>query len=152
MSPVPGYGKVIHTAGWASFLSCFNRVSEMHEYTVAQSPGKLSKKMVRPPGNNSPPFSKEARIANWLSAPLFSFDSFLQRPLSKDGRCWGKLSEVIRVFFDSLHKRIKNRRVNKKFTFPDGFVSCYHRQASSTLHCRSPPLLKSGFFNFRNGG
>lgn len=132
----------------------------MSEYTIRRPPGRLLIKAVKPPGN-IPSLLKEARIANWLSAPLFSFDGFPQHLLSKSRGCWGKLPMIISNYYDFLQGKIKKSHFNDEVTFPDEIVPCNLRlhhypncsiQASGIPHCRSPPLLKSVFLNFRNGG
>lgn len=104
----------------------------MGEYTIERLSGRLPAKLVRPPGNNSPQLSKEVRIANWLSAPLFSFDNFPQYLLSKDRGCWGKLSRVTGVFFNFLQERLKKSHINKKFTFPDKIITLHRKLTFKT--------------------
>ena len=100
----------------------------MIEYTAEKPPGRLPVMAVKPPGN-SPPLLKEAQIAKWLSAPLISFDGFLQYPLSKDSECWRKLPRETNGFSIFLQGKLEKTQFNEKFIFPDEINLCYSRRS-----------------------
>ena len=78
---------------------------------------------------------REARTAEWLSAPLSVFDGFSQCSPKSDGEHWEKLSKDLRHFSLFQQFQLKNWKLHKEFTI--------------FFRCRGPPPegLKIPYFS-----